>query len=606
MFSVIRRQYSNVTNIPRFVELVDVCIVGGGPAGLATAIKFKQIDKEHKYRIVVLEKSADFGNHIVSGCVVDPRALKELFPGDFLPCKNLLTPVTKDDFKLLLNKKLSLSVPIPSDLRNKGKNYICSLSQLTKWLSEQAESLGVELYPGVAVSDIIYDKDQKSVLGVATRDLGLDKDGQPRDNCFERGLQFHSRQTVFSEGCRGSLSKQLIKHFKLYQNNDPKFQGQTYGIGIKEIWKVDPSKFKPGYTSHTIGYPLSYDTYGGGFQYHFGDNLVTVGLVIGLDYKNPYISPYQEFQKLKHHPYYTNVLKGGKCIGYGARALNEGGLQSIPSKVTFPGGVLVGDSIGYMNVPKIKGSHTAMKSGIVAAEEIFKDLEAKQFKTMNSLIQECETANIELDSNNIIEFLKQRDNGSSVLELSSYENSIKKSWIWDELYKVRNVRPSFNNKLGMYGGMIYSGLDTMFLKGRVPWTFSHHTKDGKYVSDGEITDVASKFKKIEYPKPDNVISFDIMTSISRTGTYHDHEEPCHLRIGKRQDLIEHAKKSWPKWEGIEQRYCPAGVYEYDDEGKFKINSQNCIHCKTCDIKDPTGDTNWVVPEGSDGPKYSST
>lgn len=607
MSTIVRRGYSNaVSSIPRIVDLVDVCIVGGGPAGLATAIKFKQMDKEQKYRVVVLEKSADFGNHIVSGCVVDPRALKELFPEESLPCKDLLTPVTKDDFKLLLNDKWAVPVPIPFDLQNKGKNYVCSLSQLTKWLSEQAETLGVELYPGVAVSDVILDKEKKSVLGVATKDLGLNREGKPREDRFEKGLQFHARQTILSEGCRGSLSKQLIKHFKLYQGTDKKFEGQTYGLGIKEIWKVDPDKFKPGFTSHTMGYPLNYETYGGGFQYHFGDNLVTVGLVIGLGYQNPYISPYQEFQKMKHHPYYANVLKGGKCIGYGARALNEGGLQSIPSKMTFPGGILVGDTVGYMNVPKIKGSHTAMKSGMIAGEEIFTSLENGNCKTMESLMNETETEGIELDSTNVNEFLKENDKDSTPIELTQYRQRIKDSWIWDELYKVRNVRPAFNSKLGMYGGMMYSGLDTMILKGRVPWTFPHHTKDGKHISDGAITQPATNFKKIEYPKPDGVISFDIMTSLSRTGTYHDHDEPCHLRISSDQDLTKHSNKAFKKYDGVESRYCPAGVYEYTPEGKFKINAQNCIHCKTCDIKDPTGDTNWVTPEGGDGPKYSCT
>ncbi|CCK70298.1 electron-transferring-flavoprotein dehydrogenase KNAG_0E00300 [Huiozyma naganishii CBS 8797] len=584
-----RRTVASV--VPRLVELCDVCVVGGGPAGLATAIRLKQLDKDNKYRVVVLEKATDFGGHIVSGAVVNPVALKELFPERDTSQKypdGLFTEVTEDQFKLLMGKKLAIPVPMPSSMRNKGKNWVCSLNQLTKWLSERADELGVELYPGVSVSDMIYKGNE--VAGVATKDLGIDKAGKPKPDNFERGLQFQARTTLLAEGCRGSLTKEILKKYNLYGPSK-----QTYGLGIKEVWQVTPDKFKKGFTSHTMGYPLSKNVYGGGFQYHFGENLVAVGLVVGLDYANPYVSPYQEFQKMKHHPYYANVLEGGKCISYAARTLNEGGLQAIP-QLNFPGGALVGASAGFMNVPKIKGSHTAMKSGMLAAEEIY-----RQLSGLESLESAIPADIEELTSENV-----DKLELGATLNLKAYPEAVSKSWIHDELYEVRNIRPAFNNKLfGLYGGMSYSGLDAMILKGRVPWTFQFRGTDAQH------TQPAANFKAIEYPKPDGKLSFDIMTSISRTGTYHDDTEQNHLRIGPTQDLQAHSRKSWDKYQGVESRYCPAGVYEFlkDDatgEMKFVINSQNCIHCKTCDIKDPTGDTNWVVPEGGDGPKYFCT
>lgn len=575
----------------RAVDKVDVCIVGGGPAGLATAIKLKQLDNEHgngQLRVVVLEKSADIGSHIVSGVIIDPRALRELFPesehydtnGDGVPLPpDIVTKVVDEELKYIMGK-LVLPVPAPSHMLNKGKNYVGSLNQITAYLGEKAEEVGVEVYPAIAVSDIIYSGDGKSVIGVATKDMGISKSGKPKDN-FERGMEFHARQVVFAEGCHGSLTKQIIKKFNLRKDA----QNQSYGLGIKEVWEVQPEKFRKGFISHTMGYPLSNDVYGGGFQYHFGDNIVTVGLVIGLDYKNPYISPYQEFQKMKQHPYYKNVLKGGKCISYAARALNEGGLQAVP-KLNFPGGVLVGASAGFMNVPKIKGSHTAMKTGMLAAE--------KMFEVINKLpsLEDLEEQGVE----RLVE---------EPIDLESYHTAFKNSWVYNELYSVRNVRPSFNSALGGYGGMMYSGLDTFILRGRSPWTFRFHE------SDASVTETAEKYKPIDYPKPDGEITFDILTSVSRTGTYHDEDEECHLRVPD-QDLQKHAQASYPKWKGIENRFCPAGVYEYiKDESsplgvKFQINAQNCIHCKTCDIKVPTQDINWVVPEGGDGPKYTLT
>lgn len=572
----------------RVVDKVDVCIVGGGPAGLATAIRLKQLDEEQRLRVVVLEKSADFGSHIVSGVILDPRALRELFPdseyydenGEGIPLPpELATKVVEEDLKYFMGK-LTFPVPAPSQMVNKNKNFVGSLSQIAAYLAEKAEELGVEVYPGISVSDVIYSEDGKSVIGVATKDMGISKSGRPKET-FERGMEFHARQTVFAEGCHGSLSKQIIKKFDLRKGR----QNQSYGLGIKEVWEVKPENFRKGFIAHTMGYPLTNDVYGGGFLYHFGENIVTVGLVVGLDYKNPYISPYQEFQKLKLHPYYKNVLQGGRCISYAARALNEGGLQAVP-KLNFPGGLLVGASAGFMNVPKIKGSHTAMKSGMIAAE--------KMFEAISKLpaLEELE----ETEAGNLVE---------KPIDLESYEQGFRDSWVYKELYSVRNMRPSFNTRLGGYGGLVYSGIDSFILKGHTPWTFSFHE------SDAAVTETADKYKPIDYPKPDDEITFDILTSVSRTGTYHDEDEKCHLRVPD-QDLEKHAEAAYPKYKGIENRFCPAGVYEYvkDEKSplgvKFQINAQNCIHCKTCDIKVPTQDINWVVPEGGDGPKYSLT
>ncbi|KAI5964190.1 uncharacterized protein KGF55_002132 [Candida pseudojiufengensis] len=574
-----------ILNQERPKDNVDVCIVGAGPAGLATAIKLKQLDNENgngDKRIIVLEKAADFGSHIVSGAVIEPQAFKELFPDDErdipLP-EDLVTKVTEDHMKYLTENS-SFSLPEPPQLVNAGKNYITSLNTVVKYLSEQAEELGVELYPGISVSEVIYNdpKTKDIVIGVATQDMGIDKNGAPKDS-FEKGMEFNARITVFAEGCHGSLSKQIINNFKLRENSNP----QTYGLGIKEIWEVPTENFKKGYVGHSLGYPLTKDSsaYGGGFIYHFGDGLISIGLVIGLDYKNPYISPYQEFQKMKKHPYYSQFLKNGKCISYAARALNEGGYQSIP-KLYFPGGILVGCSAGFLNVPKIKGTHTAIKSGIIAAETIFEKIK--------------DSEEIEDEEEFLSEIIEKP------LTLSEYEENFKSSWAYKELYEVRNVRPSFNTPLGTIGGLAHSGITTMITKGKEPWTlqFDH--------TDSQATEQASKFKPIDYPKPDNEITFDILTSVSRTGTYHDEDEPCHLKVPN-QDLQKHSELNWEKYKGIEQRFCPAGVYEYIEDSsnpvgvKFQINSQNCIHCKTCDIKVPSQDINWTVPEGGDGPKY---
>ncbi|RKF71819.1 putative electron transfer flavoprotein-ubiquinone oxidoreductase, mitochondrial [Golovinomyces cichoracearum] len=555
-------------SIEREAEVVDACIVGGGPAGLSAAIRLKQLAKKNgndDFRVVLLEKAGEIGGHILSGAVIEPTAIDELIP-DWLAEENEnrfdgATPAKSDKMRFL-TRSLSIPLPAPPQMNNHG-NYIVSLNNFTKWLAERAEELGVEVYPGFSASEILYRSDG-SVRGVATNDVGISKQGKPKEN-YERGMEFHTRITLFAEGCHGSLSKQLMKKFDLRSDCQP----QTYGLGIKEVWEIQPERAKKGEVVHSLGYPLPADTYGGGWLYHFGENMVSVGLVVGLDYSNPWLSPYSEFQKMKHHPLYRSVLEGGKCISYGARALNEGGFQSIP-KVSFPGGALIGDTAGFLNVPKIKGTHTAMKSGMLAAEA-----------TWNALI----------------------NSENETLFLYEYEEALRKSSIWKELKEVRNMRPSFNSPLKSYGGILYSGLEAYVLKGRVPWTLSHKS------TDAAATKTADECPKILYDKPDGKISFDILTSVSRTGTNHEEDQPVHLQV---EDHEKHTLMTWPKYKGIENRFCPAGVYEYiEDETKelglrFQINSQNCIHCKTCDIKVPGQDINWHTPQGGEGPKYVMT
>ncbi|CCG84887.1 protein of unknown function [Taphrina deformans PYCC 5710] len=548
----------------RTTDEVDLCIVGGGPAGLCAAIRFKQLADEagKDYRVMVLEKSPDMGSHILSGAVIETRALDELLPGwrdgDDLP--NAMTAVSGDKMKFLTST-MTIPIPAPPQMHNKG-NYIVELSSVTRWLAEKAEAMGIELYPGFGGNEVLYNSDG-SVKGVATSDLGMGRDNKPTDE-FERGMEFHAKQTLFAEGAHGSLTKSLVKKFDLRKNA----QAQTYGLGLKEVWEVTDANFRKGEVSHSLGFPLKNDTYGGGWMYHYGENLVSIGLVVGLDYPNPWLNPYQEFQKMKHHPFYKSVLEGGKCLSYGARALNEGGIQSVP-KLVFPGGALIGCSAGFVNVPKIKGTHTAMKSGMLAAEASFAAFDSSE--------------------------------AEGPIQLYSYEENLKKSWIWDELHQVRNIRPSFHNPLGNYGGILYSGIDSILLRGKAPWTLKHPGHDAYQ------TKTADECEKIEYPRPDGKISFDLLTNLARTGTYHEENIPVHLRV---KDWAKHTAASFPKYRGIETRFCPAGVYEYNEDPgselgvKFNINSQNCIHCKTCDIKVPTQDIDWTIPSVSGGPKYA--
>ena len=555
----------------RTEDEVDLCIVGGGPAGLSAAIRFKQLADEagKEYRVIVLEKAPDMGSHILSGAVIEPRALKELFPDwdaqEDRPAN--MEPVAYDKMKFLTSSA-TIPIPAPPQMHNKG-NYIVELSSVTRWLAEKAEAMGIELYPGFGGADVIYSEDGASVRGVATSDVGMMRDEKPGDE-FERGMAFHARTTLFAEGAHGSLTKKLVKKFDLRKDSQP----QSYGLGLKEVWEVPDKNFRRGEVSHSLGFPLKNDTYGGGWMYHYGDNLVSVGLVVGLDYPNPWLNPYMEFQKMKHHPHYASVLEGGKCLSYGARALNEGGFQSIP-KLTFPGGALIGCTAGFLNVPKIKGTHTAMKSGMLAAEAAF-----EAFEKQGEVGDEVEAAPIELEA---------------------YTEKIQNSWVWSELKEVRNVRPSFHNPLGNWGGILYSGIETLVLRGKSPWTLKHPGPDAYQ------TKHADQCEKLEYPKPDGKLSFDLLTNLARTGTYHEENIPVHLRV---KDWDKHTEAAYPAYKGIETRFCPAGVYEYNEDPsqplgvKFNINSQNCIHCKTCDIKVPTQDIDWQIPTVSGGPKYA--
>ncbi|KAE9971481.1 hypothetical protein EG328_001365 [Venturia inaequalis] len=549
-------------------DQVDVCIVGGGPAGLSAAIRLKQLANEagnEDFRVLLLEKAGELGDHIVSGNVMQPDAINELLP-DWLSLDNPnhfpnATPAKTDRMRFL-TKGMAIPLPKPPQMSNHG-NYIISLNQLVKWLGERAEEIGVEIYPGFAASEVLYNPDG-SVKGVATNDLGISRAGKPKDS-FERGMEFHARVTLMGEGAHGSLTKQIVKKFDLRRD----CEHQTYALGIKEVWEVTPEKWEEGLVVHSMGYPLPSDTYGGGWMYHFGDNLVSIGLVTALDYPNPWLAPYGEFQKMKHHPMYSSVLEGGKCISYAARTLVEGGFQSIP-KCAFPGGALIGDTAGFVNVPKVKGTHTAMRSGMLAAEAAYSALSNSE---------------------------------SGSVFLYDYEDKLRESTIWKELKEVRNMRPSFHSPLGLYGGVMYSGLEAFVLRGKEPWTFKH----GK--ADHAATKTADECTKIEYPKPDGKISFDILTSVSRSGTNHEEDQPVHLQV---KDWDKHAAMEWPKYKGIENRFCPAGVYEYiEDDTKdvgmrFQINSQNCVHCKTCDIKVPDQDINWATPQGGEGPKYVLT
>jgi electron-transferring-flavoprotein dehydrogenase len=533
----------------------DVVVVGGGPSGLSAAIRLKQLAEAagQEISVCVLEKGSEIGAHILSGAVLEPRALEELFPDWKERGAPLNTPATEDHF-MLLTETRALRLPEPKQMKNAG-NYIISLGNFCRWLGAQAEALGVEVFAGFAAAEVLYHEDG-SVKGVATGDMGIGKDGQPTAN-FTPGVELWARQTIFAEGCRGSLTKTLFDRFDLRQDCDP----QTYGIGIKELWEVEPAKHCPGKVVHTIGWPLDTHTYGGTFLYHLENNQVAVGFVVGLDYANPHLSPFDEFQRFKTHPAIRPTFEGGRRISYGARALSEGGLQSIP-KLTFPGGVLVGDTAGFLNVPKIKGTHTAMKSAMVAAEAVFAALTG----------------------------------GQEVKEVTAYGTAMKKSWVWDELYHVRNIRPAFH--LGLYAGIAWGAVDTYVFKGRLPFTF-HNAADHTQLRK------ASECRKIVYPKPDGVITFDKLSSVFISGVNHEENQPPHLRL---RDPAIPVALNLAHYDAPEQRYCPAGVYEIvrDADGtnpRLQLNAQNCVHCKTCDIKDPSQNINWTVPEGGGGPNY---
>jgi electron-transferring-flavoprotein dehydrogenase len=537
-----------------------VCIVGGGPAGLSAAIRLKQLATaagNDEFRVVVLEKAGELGAHIVSGAVVQPTSLDELLPDWNSPSNPArfehATPAGGDRMRFL-TKTAAIPLPVPPAMHNHG-NFIMSLGQLTRWLGERAEEAGVEVYAGFAAAEVLYSADGGAVRGVATNDVGVGRDGRAKPT-FERGMEFCARVTLFGEGCHGSLSKQVMKKFDLRRDCAP----QTYGLGVKEVWEVDPAKFRPGEIVHSMGYPLPADTYGGAWMYHFGDNLVSVGLVVALDYKNPWLSPYGEFQKLKLHPLYRGVLEGGKCVSYGARALIEGGLQSLP-RVAFPGGALIGDSAGLVNVPKVKGTHNAIKSGMLAAEAAWSALSSS-----SSAAAAAESPASDSDD----AASSSSSSSADSVFLYDYEDALRKSSVWKELHEVRNIRPSFHSPLGVYGGLLYSGLDAFVLRGRTPWTFSHGTPDHA------ATRPADECPRIEYPKPDGKLTFDLLTSVSRTGTNHEEDQPVHLQV---RDWDEHTDRTWPRFRGVENRFCPAGVYEYVDDAakphgvRFQINAQ---------------------------------
>jgi electron-transferring-flavoprotein dehydrogenase len=535
---------------PREAMEFDVVVVGAGPAGLAAAIRLKQLAPDSS--VCLVEKGGEVGAHILSGACLEPRALNELMPDWRDKGAPLDTPATDDRF-LYLTATRAFQLPTPPQMHNHG-NYIVSLGNVCRWLATQAEALGVEIYPGFAAAELL--EEDGRIVGIATGDMGIGKDGNPTDN-FQRGMELRARYTLFAEGCRGSLTKRLIHKFHLRDDHDP----QTYAIGIKELWEIPAANHKPGLVEHTIGWPLDAGTYGGSFLYHFGDNLVSYGFVIGLDYRNPWLSPFDEMQRFKTHPEVRGHFEGGRRISYGARALNEGGLQSIP-RLTFPGGALIGDAAGFVNVPKIKGTHTSMKSGMLAAETVAEALAH-----------------------------------DTPADLANYEAKLRESWVWEELSLVRNVRPAFA-KFGLWGGLAYSALDTYILRGKAPWTFHHAHRDNETLLE------ASAAPRIDYPRPDGVLTFDRLSSVFISNTNHEENQPPHLHL---LDPAKAIAVNWNEYRSPEARYCPAGVYEIvgADEGnpRLQINAQNCVHCKTCDIKDPTQNIDWVTPEGGGGPNY---
>jgi electron-transferring-flavoprotein dehydrogenase len=543
----------------REVMEYDVVVVGAGPAGLAAAIRLKQLAAQHQREmsVCVLEKGSEVGAHILSGAVMDPRSLNELLPDWNRLEAPLHAPVSEDRF-MFLTERGSYKVPgfaLPACFTNHGM-HVVSLGNVCRWLAKQAEGLGVEIFPGFAAAEVLYREDG-AVGGVATGDMGIGRDGKPTAN-HQRGMALNARYTFFAEGCRGHLGRQLQDRYRLRAGADP----QVYGIGLKELWEIRPDAHQPGLVIHTAGWPLAHDTYGGSFLYHLEGNQISIGFVVGLGYSNPYLSPYDEFQRYKTHPAIRGFLNGGKRIAYGARAIAAGGLQSLP-KVVFPGGCLIGDDAGFLNASRIKGSHAAMKSGMLAAEAAFESLRA----------------------------------GRAHDELSAYPDAFRASWLHDELHRARNFKPWMSKGIAL--GTLMVGVDQVLFRGRAPWTLHHRH------ADHETLKLRSEAQPIDYPKPDGVITFDRLSSVFVSNTNHGEDQPCHLTL---KDPTVPIRVNLERYDAPEQRYCPAGVYEIVREAdgsnpRLQINAQNCVHCKTCDIKDPTQNIVWVAPEGGGGPNY---
>ncbi|GLR27727.1 electron transfer flavoprotein-ubiquinone oxidoreductase [Limnobacter litoralis] len=547
-----------MSNVERDMMEYDVVVVGAGPAGLSTAIRLKQLaaEKGQEINVCVLEKGSEVGAHILSGAVMDPRAMDELFPNWKELGAPLNTAVTEDQF-LFLTETSAKKVPnmlLPKCFQNHG-NYIVSLANVVRWLGEQAEALGVEVFPGFAAAEVLYDENG-AVKGVQTGDMGIGKDGEPT-HAYQPGMELHAKYTIFAEGVRGHLGKRVIEKYNLNEGRDP----QVYGIGLKELWEIDPAKHQEGLVIHSGGWPLDSETYGGSFLYHLENNQVAVGFVVGLAYQNPYLSPFEEFQRYKTHPAIRKYFEGGKRIAYGARAIAAGGLMSLP-KLVFPGGALVGCDAGFLNASRIKGSHAAIKSGMLCAEAVF----------------DAVTNNRAHD------------------ELDAYPKAFHDSWLFDELYRARNFKQWMSK--GLYTGTMMVGFEQKLFNGKVPWTLHHKH------ADHECLRPASEYQPIAYPKPDGKITFDRLSSVFISNTNHEENQPAHLTL---KDASVPVNVNFNQYAGPEQRYCPAGVYEYikTDEGKdqLQINAQNCVHCKTCDIKDPTQNIVWVTPEGGGGPNY---